>query len=85
MNIGQRVTDIWKDVLGLDDAALAQGRDFFEAGGDSFAVVDFAARVKGEIGVEVPLEVVFMSGSLAQVIDECERLASGVRVGIDAS
>lgn len=85
MNIRQRVTDIWKDVLGLDDAALARGGDFFEAGGDSFAVVDFATRVKNETGVEVPLEIVFMSGSLAQVLEECERLASGVRVGIDAS
>ena len=85
MNIRRQVTDIWKDVLGLDDAAVAAGRDFFEAGGDSLAVIDFATRVKNETGVEIPLEIVFMSGSLAQVLDECEQLASRVRVGIDAS
>lgn len=85
MNIRRQVTDIWKDVLGLDDAALAAGRDFFEAGGDSFAVIDFATRVRNETGVEIPLEIVFMSGSLAQVLDECELLASRVQVGIDAS
>ncbi len=85
MNIGRRVTDIWKDVLGLDGSTDPADCDFFAAGGDSFAVIDFATRVKNELGVEIPLEIIFMSGSLAEVVDECERRASQVQVGIDAS
>lgn len=85
MDVKRRVTDIWNDVLGSDGSPASQDPDFFEAGGDSFAVIEFASRVKDEIGIEFPLEVIFTSGSLAAVIDECQRRASGSGIDIDPS
>jgi len=84
MDVSRRVTEIWNDVLGSDSSSAPADRDFFAEGGDSFAVLEFASRVKDDIGVEFPLETIFLSGSLADVIDECRRRLSGAEVDIDA-
>src|SRR5262249_44125691 len=36
MDVKQRVTEIWNDVVGADGSPVSEDRDFFESGGDSF-------------------------------------------------
>lgn len=83
MDISRQLTDIWNDVLGSDGSSDPLALDFFEAGGDSIAVLEFTTRVNDEIGVDIPLETIFTTGSLAAVIDECRRQMSGAGVDID--
>jgi acyl carrier protein len=43
----------------LDDATLDTGSDFFEAGGDSLAAFQIAARIQDALEVDVPVALVF--------------------------
>lgn len=62
---------IWKDALRVEK--LEPGANFFDAGGDSLMVMDVIARVREELGVELPLMAFFEDPTiphLASVIDE---------------
>src|SRR5215472_3321125 len=69
---------IWKDVLRLE--TLAPGANFFDVGGDSLMVMDVIARVREELGVDLPLMAFFEDpsiGHLAGVIDDLGGAATG--------
>jgi len=61
---------IYRDTL--DEADLDVHSDFYEAGGDSLTAFQITARVQRALGVEVPVALVFVYPSpadLAAVID----------------
>jgi hypothetical protein len=68
--VSRVVLDAWCSVLDLPDAAA--GRDFFGAGGTSFAAVTMMERVEAVLGIEFPLETLFMEGDLDAVLTECQ-------------
>lgn len=65
--IGRRVTEIWRDVLGArpdqDDAT------FFELSGQSIAAVRITARVEDEVGVLVDIGDLFEDPDLPQFVE----------------
>jgi acyl carrier protein len=64
------ITAIYRETL--SDDTLAADSDFFEAGGDSLAAFQVTARLQEEIGVDLPVALVFSYPSpadLAGVVD----------------
>lgn len=67
------VARIWSELLEFPPASVTD--DFFELGGHSLLVVQFAARVRDEFGVELPLEALFtdtltIAGAAAAIRDQ---------------
>ncbi|WP_327368067.1 non-ribosomal peptide synthetase [Streptomyces sp. NBC_01217] len=65
------VRDIWQQVLRLDD--IGPDEDLFDLGGHSLTITAIAARIRKQLGVEVPLDVFFdtptITGVCAAVIE----------------
>ncbi|HEX2207961.1 MAG TPA: amino acid adenylation domain-containing protein [Longimicrobium sp.] len=62
---------IWADVLGMERVGAAD--DFFDLAGHSLAAMQILARVRGTLGVEVPIHVFFQArtlAGLAEAVDE---------------
>lgn len=64
----------WCAVLGVAEADA--GDRFFETGGDSLLAIDLIQRIEADLGVEVPVEVLFTDGSLAALIEASTAAAS---------
>ncbi|MEU0129999.1 amino acid adenylation domain-containing protein [Streptomyces sp. NPDC006289] len=62
---GAVVRDIWQEVLRLDD--IGPDEDLFDLGGHSLTITAIAARIRRQLGVEVPLDVFFDTPTLAGV------------------
>lgn len=59
------LADIWSSVLGVD--AVGVDDDFFRLGGQSLLAMQVVARVEDELGVRLPLQVLFEKRSLSAV------------------
>ena len=69
------VSDAWRSVLDIEGELT--GQDFFELGGDSLTAVALVERIKTDLGIDIPLEVIFFDGRLSTVVKICvERLAA---------
>lgn len=68
--VDQVVRDAWCSALDLPDSAA--GADFFAAGGTSFSAVMMMERVEAALGIEFPLETLFLEGDLGAVLRECQ-------------
>lgn len=69
-DLTELITTIYREALA--DATLGPDSDFFEAGGDSLAAFQITARLQEELGVDVPVALVFSYPSpadLAVVVD----------------
>lgn len=70
IDLPELIASIYRETLG--DQGLDIGSDFFEAGGDSLAAFQITARLQAELDVEVPVALVFVYPSpadLASVVD----------------
>ncbi|WP_225074917.1 type I polyketide synthase [Streptomyces sp. CoT10] len=65
-----QLTTLWSEVVG---APSGPDDDFFEAGGDSLAAVQLVERIRVELGVELPMAVLFDHPTLAELLTEAER------------
>ncbi|MCH9652218.1 MAG: non-ribosomal peptide synthase/polyketide synthase [Deltaproteobacteria bacterium] len=59
----QLVAGIWEEVLGVD--RVGSGDDFFVLGGHSLLATQVMSRLRGALGVEVPLRELFESPTVA--------------------
>ncbi|HYU33064.1 MAG TPA: amino acid adenylation domain-containing protein [Thermoanaerobaculia bacterium] len=61
----ERLAAIWREVLGLDRVGIHES--FFAVGGHSLLATRVAARVREEVGVEMPLRRLFEAPTIAQL------------------
>ncbi|MGH3380990.1 MAG: amino acid adenylation domain-containing protein, partial [Actinoallomurus sp.] len=68
----QLVAGIWHDVLGTTDPGIHD--NFFDLGGHSLLAIKVISRLRRELGVEVPLRVLFQAPTIAELSDLLPRL-----------
>lgn len=67
-----RLAEIWADVLGVDRVGVED--DFFDLGGQSIVATRLAARIRAELGHELPLALLLRASTVARL---AEALAAG--------
>ncbi len=73
--VEQRLAAIWEEVLGRD--GVGSDDDFFDLGGHSLAAAQVAARVKEQLGVDVPVDAVFDHPTVGELAKLVENLNGG--------
>jgi hypothetical protein len=63
------VEEEWCATLGL--TAPAAGGDFFAEGGNSLMAVSLMDRVERRLGIDFPVEVMFLDGSYPALLQAC--------------
>jgi amino acid adenylation domain-containing protein len=72
------VTDVWKDVLGVDRIGL--DTSFFDLGGHSLLATQVVSRLREMYAVEVPVKTFFEAGTVrgvARAIEQARRESEG--------
>ena len=59
------MTEIWRDVLGLDKVGLLD--NFFELGGHSLSAAQLISRLRSALGMDLPLRCIFISPTIASL------------------
>ncbi len=80
--VEELVAGIWADLLGLTPAvtAIVPDANFFELGGHSLLATRMISRVRGVLGVELPMRAVFEEPTLAGFSSLIERQRRGGEV-----
>ncbi|MGW7411290.1 phosphopantetheine-binding protein [Streptomyces sp. NPDC054863] len=65
----------WCAVLGVTEAG-PQDR-FFELGGDSLLAIDLIQKIETDLGVEIPVDVLFLDGTLAALTEASVKAVQG--------
>ncbi|CAM4037168.1 Linear gramicidin synthase subunit D [compost metagenome] len=68
----QQVALIWQQVLHVEQVGLAD--NFFELGGHSLLATQVIVRLRGQMGLEVPLENLFLASDLAAFCSQARGL-----------
>jgi acyl carrier protein len=64
----------WCAALGVPDPET--GPDFFADGGDSLLAIALIEHVERRLGVDFPLDVLFLDGTYAAVLQACVECAA---------
>jgi amino acid adenylation domain-containing protein len=64
-HIEEKITDAFRSIFGLDK--IGPQEDFFELGGDSLKVITLVTRLHRELGVEIPMDVVFKNPTIKKI------------------
>ena len=75
--VADRVLRVFAHVLGR---AVHPGQDFFDLGGHSLLAVEAVARIREELDVKLPLNVLFKQRTAARVAQAVRELMGGARV-----
>ncbi|WP_436499014.1 non-ribosomal peptide synthetase [Actinokineospora sp. HUAS TT18] len=68
------VAAIWCEVLNLDAVSLDD--DLFDLGGHSLTITQIAVRIRGRLGVDVPLHVFYDESTVAAIADTVKRMSA---------
>ena len=68
----QALAEIWKDLLGQERISIHS--NFFELGGHSLLATQMASKVERELGVAVPLRLIFEGPTVADLAETVEVL-----------
>jgi acyl carrier protein len=69
-HVAEVVAGQWRAVLEVDEVDVAD--DFFMLGGDSMRALKLVTGVSDELGIQFPLEVLFVEGTYGAVVAACE-------------
>ena len=77
----ERLVRLWSEVLGVDAAAVGVDNDFLSLGGHSLNALSLLARLRSELGAEVPLKALYEGQTIGEIAEqiagrEAELLAS---------
>jgi amino acid adenylation domain-containing protein len=70
------LAEIWCELLDRDRIGLDE--EFFEIGGNSLLAVQTVARLREQLGIEVPLRVLFSASTVGALADELTELCADV-------
>jgi len=62
--IEEQLAGVWRDILGIE--RVSAYADFFDLGGDSLAATRVIARIRRDLGMSVPTQVLFDKRTLAE-------------------
>ncbi|HET8798055.1 MAG TPA: amino acid adenylation domain-containing protein, partial [Thermoanaerobaculia bacterium] len=63
----KQLVEIWAQVLGVAPEKIGVNDSFFELGGHSLRAAQLIARIRTQLGVDIPLKAFFDGGSVAQM------------------
>lgn len=69
--VAEVVTEEWCGVLGLDAVPAGREEDFFAVGGNSLMAVTMIEKVERRLGIEFPIDAMFLEGTLSAVVAAC--------------
>ncbi|HEX2207503.1 MAG TPA: amino acid adenylation domain-containing protein, partial [Longimicrobium sp.] len=78
----QTLAALWCELLGVEQVGRTDG--FFALGGHSLRAARVAARVRGVLGIELPLRAVFEHATLAELAAEIDRLRAAGTAALPA-
>jgi thioesterase domain-containing protein/acyl carrier protein len=70
---------VWEDVLGVERIGIDD--DFFELGGHSLLAVELIAEVRRRLGRDVPLALLFSTGTVERLADAIRAAEPGADAG----
>jgi acyl transferase domain-containing protein/NADP-dependent 3-hydroxy acid dehydrogenase YdfG/acyl carrier protein len=70
--IEQIITKIWQEILGINQIGIHD--NFFELGGHSLLATQLIAHLRQKLQIEIPLQQIFASSTIAEQAAEIERL-----------
>lgn len=59
----------WSGILEIPGDEVSDSSNFFFDGGDSLLAVQLVSILKGELGVEIPLEPLFLDGTFGALLE----------------
>jgi len=65
VEVVEKLLTIWSEALGRND--LSEGDNFFELGGDSIQAMIAIAAINADLGIDVPLELVFEAETIGEM------------------
>jgi len=65
---------VWGELFGLDEVSVTD--DFFDLGGHSLLATQFVARVRRQLGRDIPLRVLFDHPQLRELSQWCDEHAA---------
>ncbi|BAT56841.1 beta-ketoacyl synthase (plasmid) [Nostoc sp. NIES-3756] len=72
--IEQIITNIWEEILGINQIGIHD--NFFELGGHSLLATQLIAHLRQKLQIEIPLQQIFASSTIAKQAAEIECLKS---------
>ena len=77
------LSEIWRETLGVERVGLDE--DFFEIGGDSLSAVQMMTAIQQRLGVELPLQALFESPTIAQLaVGVADSQSAGIKTRVPA-
>ncbi len=73
---------IWREVLGRKE--IGPNENFFDLGGHSLKIIRMASRIRKRFGVDIPLQAVYASPTIAQIASLILSLKNGSRKPVDS-
>jgi amino acid adenylation domain-containing protein len=70
----ERIARTWRDLLGTEQIGVSS--DFFDHGGHSMLAIRVASRLQAELGVTIPLQLLFAAPTIEELARELSALMS---------
>ncbi len=77
--VGDILRAKWCELLGTPD--VTNGDDFFSLGGTSILAISFVDHVESTLGIEFPIDALFLDGTFGTVLAACVEVLPAAGTG----